>query len=83
MDEAELSRTIGRKEAVARRGEETEDSAMKRLLEGPLKPGPDVEVGPSSIESERRRRRIGNIPIMGALGGGLLAGVALNSGGEN
>ena len=92
MDEAELSRTIGRKEAVARRGQETEDAAMKRLLEGPLKPGPEsfrapevgpsLAAGPSPVEAEKRRR-MGRIPssAITAAGSGLLAALALNSGG--
>ena len=94
IDESELAGTIGRKQAVAARDE---DAAMARLLEGPLKPGTDFgsfrapEAGPSlaaevpsPVTAERRRRRLGVIPTAAAVtGGGLLASLALNTGGQD
>ena len=79
IDEAEIARTIGRKQAVAARDE---DAAMKRLLEGPLKPGSGAAASP--VETEIRRRVRGIPPsAITAAGGGLLAALALNSGGQD
>ena len=94
INEDELSKTIGRKQSVDTRGE---DAAMARLLEGALRPGPDFgsfrapAVGPSSaveapsspVRAERRRRRLGAIPTAAAVtGGGVLASLLLDNGGE-